>query len=82
MILKNLSVFYFRDRNPIANKRTVPSELSRTLQKSDRTLLPSKATLKGSEEQAEELSTTLGAPLNTSSQLFADLQNTYLPKLF
>lgn len=63
-------------RNPVAGQRVHPSEISRALQKSDRTLLPSRATLKDS----EELSTTLGASLDTSSHIFADLQSTYSPK--
>ena len=63
-------------RNPVAGQRVHPSEISRALQKSDRTLLPSRATLKDS----EELSTTLGASLDTSSHIFADLQGTYSTK--
>ncbi|XP_065899891.1 uncharacterized protein [Dysidea avara] len=62
--------------NPVASQRVHPSEISRALQKSDRTLLPSRATLKDS----EEMFTTLGASLDTSSHIFTDLQNTYLPK--
>ncbi|XP_065899895.1 uncharacterized protein [Dysidea avara] len=63
--------------NPVPSQRLPPSEISRTLQKSDRTLLPSRTTLK-QRKSSEELSTKLGAPLETSSHLFTDLQNTYL----
>jgi len=66
--------FYYR--NPVANKRVDPSELSRTLQKSDRTLLASSVAA----SDPEELSTQLGASLDTSTQVFTDLQNTYMPK--
>ena len=58
------------------NKRIDPSELSRTLQKSDRTLLPSSI----APNDSEELSTKLGASLETNSQLYTDLQNAYIPK--
>ncbi|XP_065899848.1 ephrin type-B receptor 1-B-like [Dysidea avara] len=62
--------------NPVPNKRIDPSELSRTLQKSDRTLLPSSI----APNDSEELSTKLGASLETNSQLYTDLQNAYIPK--
>ena len=65
-------LFYYRD--PVPNKRINPCEISRTLQKSDRALLPSPT----APSDLEELSTTLGASLDTSSHIFTDLQNTYL----
>ena len=68
-----MCVYY---RNPVPNERISPSELSRTLQKSDRTLLPSSV----APGDLEELSTSLGAALDTSSQVFTDLQNAYMPK--
>jgi len=61
---------YYRD--PIPNKRINPCEIARTLQKSDRALLPSSTSFAPSD--LEELSTTLGASLDTSSHLFADFK--------
>ena len=57
-------------------QRIDPCEISRMLQKSDRILLPDTTASSGS----EELSTTLGAPLDTSSHIYGDLQATYLTK--
>jgi len=65
------------NRNPVPSQRLPPTEISRTLQKSDRTLLPSRTTLKH-RCSTEELSTELGAPLESSRNLFTDLQKTYL----
>ena len=58
----------------MANKRIDSSSVVKTLQKSDRALLP--GTISATDN--EELSTTLGNPLNTSSDLYQSLQNTYL----
>ena len=58
----------------MANKRIDSSSVVKTLQKSDRALLPGKISIKDN----EELSTTLGDPLNTSNDLYQALQNTYL----
>ena len=58
----------------MANKRIDSSSIVKTLQKSDRALLPGKISIKDN----EELSTTLGDPLNTSNDLYQALQNTYL----
>ena len=57
-------------RHPIANQRISSSEIVRILG-SDGILLP------GSEHDKEQ-STVLGEPLNMSSQLYLDLQQTYL----
>ena len=58
----------------MANQRINSSAIFKFLQKSDRALLPSAISAKDN----EELSTTLGDPLSTSSNLYQDLQNTYL----
>ena len=47
--------------------------VSKMLQKSDRTLLP--GTMLSRDD--EELSTILGDPLNTSTHLYQNLQDTY-----
>lgn len=60
----------FSCRHPIAHQRISSSEIVRILG-SDGVLLP------GSEHD-EEQSTVLGEPLNTNSQLYLDLQQTYL----
>ncbi|XP_065899854.1 ephrin type-A receptor 4a-like [Dysidea avara] len=59
--------------NPLPNRRIDPCEILRTLQKSDRTLLPHAMT----PSDSEELFTTLGESLDTSHHIFIDLQNTY-----
>ena len=69
MIAKYISCY----RNPVPSKRAKPYEISRTLQESDGTLLSS--------SDSEEMSTHLGAPLNTSRHIFTELQNTYMSKL-
>ena len=61
-------------RHPVANKRVDSSSIFKTLQKSDRALLPGMISAKDS----EELSTTLDDPLATGSNLYQGLQNTYL----
>ena len=61
-------------RHPVANQRIDSSAIVNLLQKSDRTLLPGTISAKDN----EELSTALGDPLDTSSKLYQDLQNTYL----
>jgi len=71
-----MTMSFFYNRNPVPRQRIDPYEISRTLQKSDRILLPDTTAASDS----EELSTTLGASLDTSSHIFSDLQNTYLPK--
>ena len=58
----------------MANQRINSSAIFKLLQKSDRVLLPGIISTKDN----EELSTTLGNPLSTSSNLYQDLQNTYL----
>ena len=58
----------------MANKRIDSSSIVKTLQKSDRVLLPGTISAKDN----EELSTKLGDPLSTSSNLYQALQNTYL----
>ena len=58
----------------MANKRIDSSSIVKTLQKSDRALLP--GTISATDN--EELSTKLGDPLTTSSNLYQGLQNTYL----
>ena len=60
---------FYLCRHPVANQRIRPSEIFRTLQKSDRILMP---------EDAEERSTMLGDSLSTSSQLYLDLQKAYV----
>ena len=62
------------NRHPVAKQRIDSSAIVNLLQKSDRTLLPGTISAKDN----EELSTTLGDPLDTSSNLYQDLQNTYL----
>ena len=59
---------HFCCRHPIANHRISSNEIVRTLS-SDRILLSS---------TDEEQSTVLGDPLDTSSHLYLDLQQTYL----
>ena len=59
-------------RHPVANQRINSSDVLRTLEKSDRILLPSTA------GDREELSAKLGDPLSASSELYLDLQKTYL----
>ena len=61
-------------RHPVANQRIDCSAIVNLLQKSDRILLPGTISAK----ENEELSTMLGDPLDTSSNLYQDLQNTYL----
>ena len=61
-------------RHPVANERVNSNSIVKTLQKSDRALLPGTISAKDS----EELSTTLGDPLTTGSNLYQGLQNTYL----
>ena len=58
----------------MANKRIDSGSIVKTLQKSDRALLPD--TISATDN--EELSTKLGDPLTTSSNLYQALQNTYL----
>ena len=58
----------------MANKRIDSGLIVKTLQKSDRALLP--GTISATDN--EELSTNLGDPLATSSNLYQALQNTYL----
>ena len=76
--LKLMSVEYslhcVNNRHPVANQRIKSSAIFKLLQKSDRALLPGTISAKDN----EELSTTLGDPLSTSSNLYQDLQNTYL----
>ena len=64
----------FCHRHPVANKRINSSSIVKTLQKSDRVLLPGTISAKDN----EELSTKLGNPLATSNNLYRGLQNTYL----
>ena len=64
----------FCHRHPVASKRIDSSSIVKTLQKSDRALLPSTISAKDN----EELFTKLGDPLTTSSNLYQGLQNTYL----
>ena len=61
-------------RHPVANKRIDSSSIVKTLQRSDRALLPGAISAKDN----EELSTKLGDPLATSNDLYQGLQNTYL----
>ena len=61
-------------RHPVANQRINSGLISKALQKSDRALLPGAISAKDN----EEMSTTLGDPLTTSSHLYQDLQNIYL----
>ena len=62
------------NRHPVANQWINSSTIFKLLQKSDRTLLPGTISAKDN----EELSTTLGDPLDTSVNLYQELQNTYL----
>ena len=62
-------------RHPEAKLRINSYLISKALLKSDRALLPGTISAKDN----EELSTTLGDFLDTSSHLYQDLQNTYLP---
>lgn len=57
-------------RHPVANQRISSSDIVRILA-SDKILQPST-------DGDEEHSTVLGDPLDTSSQLYIDLQQTYL----
>ena len=57
----------------MAKQRINSCLISKALQKSDRALLPGTISAKDN----EELSTTLGDSLDTSSHLYQDLQNTY-----
>ena len=59
----------FRHRHPVASKRIDSSSIVKTLQKSDRALLPSTISAKDN----EELFTKLGDPLTTSSNLYQGL---------
>ena len=58
-------IFY---RHPVADQRIAPCSIFRTLQKSDRILLP---------DNDEVQSTKLGDALSTSNQLYPDLQSIY-----
>ena len=69
-----MSLYTLCYRHPVANQRIDSSAIVNLLQKSDRTLLPGTI----SAQENEELSTTLGDPLDTSSNLYQDLQNIYL----
>ena len=60
-------------RHPIANHRITSSEIVR--------ILASNRILSTATELDEEQFTTLGDPLDTSSQLYLDLQQTYLPEM-
>ena len=61
-------------RHPVAKQQIDSSVIVKTLQQSDRALLPGAISAKDN----EELSITLGDPLDTSSNLYQDLQNMYL----
>ena len=65
-------IISFSSRHPVANQRINSSDVLRTLEKSDRILLPSVAT------DSEENNAKLGDPLSASSELYLDLQKTYL----
>ena len=65
---------HYVNRHPVAKQRIDSSTIVKTLQQSDRELLPGTVSAKDN----EELSTTLGDPLSASSNLYQDLQNTYL----
>ena len=58
----------------MANKRIDSCSLNEALQQSNRALLPGTISAKDN----EELSTGLGDPLATGSNLYQGLQNTYL----
>ena len=58
----------------MANERIDSCSVVKTLQKSDRALLSGTISITDN----EELSTKLGDPLTTSSNLYQALQNTYL----
>ena len=61
----------------MANQRINSCLISQELQKSDRALLLGTISAKDN----EELSTALGDSLTTTSHLYQDLQNSYLPKI-
>ncbi|XP_065899877.1 uncharacterized protein [Dysidea avara] len=66
--------------HPEPKSRPPPGTITRTLQKSDRTLLPnSKATTTG-DDKYDKQSLTLGAPLAAGNKLYLDFQERYMKK--
>jgi len=63
-------------RHPTAKNRPTPVVISRTLQKSDRTLLTSSVEVTD-DVTSESQSMMLGAPLTAGNQLYLDLQQKY-----
>jgi len=63
-------------RHPTAKNRPTPGLISRTLQKSDRTLLISSVQMTD-DVTSESQPMMLGAPLAAGNQLYLDLQQRY-----
>ena len=68
-------------RHPTARDRPTSGSISRTLQKSDRTLLTSSVQVTDDDNVTKDnQSMMLGAPLTAGTQLYLDLQERYIIK--
>lgn len=65
-------------RHPIARNRPVARSVLRTLQKSDRCLLTSSVQVTDNDATKDSETVRLGDPLASGSQLYLDLQQTYI----
>ena len=67
-------------RHPTTKGRPTSGSISLTLQKSDSALLPSSVQVTDDNVTSESQSMILGAPLTAGSQLYLDLQQSYVLK--